>query len=80
MVRGDTDHFPCRTGGQLTKFFKRCGFPFVHNGSTGATWTAERLAELNLGSAQSLDLPSDDLCRVIAELFDQDDFDAFNRP
>jgi hypothetical protein len=33
---------------------------------------------LNIGSAQSSDLPSDDLCRVISEMFDPDDFDAYN--
>ncbi len=33
---------------------------------------------MNLGAAQSADLPSDDLCRVISELFDQDDFDRYN--
>ena len=38
----------------------------------------ERLTELNLGAAQSADLPSDDLCRVISELFDQDDFERYN--
>jgi hypothetical protein len=78
MVCGDARHFPYRKGWELTKFFKRCGFPFVHGNETRATWTHERLVELNLGSSQSADLPSDDLCRVIAELFDQDDFDACN--
>lgn len=28
MVCGDTRHFPYRKGWELTKFFKRCGFPF----------------------------------------------------
>lgn len=65
-----------RKGWEFTKFFKRCGFPFQHNGATRATWTHERLAELSLGSSQSADLPSDDLCRVIAEMFDPDDLDA----
>ncbi|MFL6449593.1 MAG: hypothetical protein ACJ746_18215 [Bryobacteraceae bacterium] len=78
MVCGDAQHFPYRRGWELTKFFKRCGFPFVHQKETRSIWTYERLAELNLGSSQSPDLPSDDLCRVIAELFDPDDFDAHN--
>jgi len=78
MVCGDAHHFPYRKGWELTKFFKRCGFPFEHNGSTRYKWTHERLTELNLGSAQFADLPSDDLCRVISEMFDPDDFDACN--
>ena len=78
MVTGDAQYFPYRTGGEITKFFKRCGLSFVHDGSTRATWTAERLTELNLGSAQSADLPSDDLCRVITELFDPDDYEDHN--
>jgi len=34
---------------------------------------------LNLGAAPSPDLPSADLCRVISELFDQDDFERYNK-
>lgn len=52
--------------------------PFVHDGTTRATWTYERLAELNLGPAQNADLPSDDICRVVSELFDPNDFDEHN--
>jgi len=78
MVCGDARHFPYRKGWELTKFFKRCGFSFEHYGATRHVWTHERLAELNLGSSQSADLPSDDLCRVISEMFDPDDFDASN--
>ena len=37
-----------------------------------------RLPELNLGVSQAPDLPPDDLCRIIAELFDQDDYDDHN--
>ena len=33
------------------------------------------LAELNLGRSQMQDLPSDDLLRVVAELFDPEDFE-----
>lgn len=52
--------------------------PFVHDGTTRPVWAAPRLTELNLGSAQSPDLPSDDLCRVISEIFDPFDFDRYN--
>jgi hypothetical protein len=78
MLCGDARECPYRKGWQLTKFFKRCGFTFEHNGSTRHTWTQERLAELNLGSSQFPDLPADDLCHVLSEMFDPDDFDASN--
>jgi hypothetical protein len=79
MVVGDANSFPYRSSHYITQFFKKCGFPFTHDGTTRASWTYERLAELNLGSSQSIDLPSDDLCRVITELFDSDDFDDHNQ-
>jgi hypothetical protein len=78
MVVGDADHFPYRSSSYITRFFRRCDLPFAHDGSTRPGWAQERLAELNLGAAQSADVPSDDLCRVISELFDQDDFDRYN--
>ena len=78
MVCGDARHFPYRTGSELTKFFKRCGFTFEHDGSTRKDWTHARLAELNLGTSQLVDLPSADLCRVISEMFDPYDFDESN--
>jgi len=78
MVVGDAKHFPYRSSRFITRFFARCGLPFVHDGSTRPRWVQERLAELNLGAAQSADLPSDDLCRVISELFDPDDFERHN--
>src|ERR1035441_7589100 len=78
MVVGDAKHFPYRSSYYITRFFARCGLPFVHDGTTRPIWARERLAELNLGAAQSADLPSDDLCRVISELFDLDDFDSYD--
>jgi len=78
MVVGDAKQFPYRSSHFITRFFGRCGLPFVHDGTTRPKWARERLAELNLGTAQSADLPSDDLCRVISELFDPDDFDRHN--
>lgn len=78
MVVGDAKHFPYRSSHFITRFFARCGLPFVHDGTTRPRWAQERLAELNLGAAPSADLPSDDLCRVISELFDPDDFERYN--
>ena len=78
MVVGDSKHFPYRSSYFITRFFARCGLPFTHDGTTRPIWAQQRLAELNLGATQSADLPSDDLCRVISELFDPDDFERHN--
>ena len=78
MVVGDAKHFPYRSSSYITRFFARCGLPFIHDGSTRPRWAQGRLTELNLGAAQFADLPSDDLCCVISELFDEDDFERHN--
>jgi len=78
MVVGDAKSFPYRSSYHITRFFARCGLPFEHDGSTRPIWARERLTELNLGQGSSPDLPSDDLCRVISELFDPVDFINFN--
>jgi hypothetical protein len=78
MVVGDHPDFPYRSSQYITRFFKRCGLPFVHDGSTRRIWAQERLAELNLGTSQSPDLPPEDLVHVITELFDSDDFERHN--
>jgi hypothetical protein len=78
MVVGDNPLFPRRSSYFITEFFERCGLPFKHNGDSRAWWTKERLKELNIGVAHSPDLPSDDLLRVISELFDYHDFDKAN--
>src|SRR5690242_12462977 len=75
MVVGDNSLFPYRSSSSITRYFERSGFPFVHNGTTRKWWTKERLAELNLGKSYTQDLPSDDLLRIISELFDPDDFE-----
>jgi hypothetical protein len=78
MVCGDHKDFPYRSSSYITSFFERCSLPFVHKGETRAWWTEERLKELNLNVASSPDLPSDDLIRVISELFDHEDFEKAN--
>jgi hypothetical protein len=75
MVTGDNPLFPYRSSRFITGFFKRCGFDFVHDGSTRRLWTKDRFIDLNLGTSHEHDLPSDDLVRIISELFDQDDFE-----
>ena len=75
MVVGDAREFPYRSSSYITRFFARCGFPFVHDGSTRKWWAMERLKELNVGQSQNADLPSDDIICVLDELFDIDDFD-----
>ncbi|MEP3895236.1 MAG: hypothetical protein ABJN52_14730 [Litorimonas sp.] len=46
MVIGDSDHFPYRSSFYITQFFEECDLEFVHDGSTRAIWTSERLLEL----------------------------------
>ena len=75
MVVGDDPFFPYRSSFYITRFFQRCGFSHVHDGTTRKHWAQDRLAELNLGRSQMQDLPSDDLLRVVAELFDPEDFE-----
>lgn len=79
MVCGDADLFPYRSSSYITSYFERCGLPFVHDGSTRKWWVLERLTELNLGVCQQHDLPSDDLLRIISELFEPDDFERHNK-
>jgi hypothetical protein len=80
MVVGNHQAFPYRSSSYITKFFHRCGLPFAHDGSTRSWWATQRLKELNPGPCQSPDLPSDSILRVIAELFDPDDFDRADKP
>lgn len=46
MVIGDAEHFPRRSSFYITKFFEECDLDFVHDGSTRAIWTSQRLEEL----------------------------------
>jgi hypothetical protein len=55
-----------------------CGICLSDSGGEISLSSGRCLAELKLGTAQSAELPSDDLCRVISELFDQDDFERYN--
>jgi hypothetical protein len=73
MVVGDHAPFPYRSSSRITKFFERCGFSYAHDGTTRRYW-AKRLAELNLGPAQTPDLPSNEMLRVVVELFEGDNF------
>lgn len=75
MVVGDSGAFPYRSSSAITQFFGRCGFAYVHDGSTRRIWTRDVLRELNLGPAHTPDLPSDALLRVIDEMFDLVDFE-----
>jgi hypothetical protein len=75
MLVGDHPRFPYRSSSYITRYFERCGLPFVHDGTTRKWWAKGKLAELNVGTATNADLPADDLLRVISELFDSVDFD-----
>jgi hypothetical protein len=78
MVVGDEKYFPYRSSSYITRFFERCGLPFKHDSSTRPVWAKERLMELNLGTSPTPDLPSPDLCRVMSEIMEKDDFDKHN--
>lgn len=79
MVVGDHSDFPYRSSSFITRFFRRSGFAFVHDGTTRSRWAHERLKELNSSQGPSVDLPSADILRVLYELFDPDDFDRDNK-
>jgi hypothetical protein len=76
MVVGDDSRFPYRSSSRITRFFQSAGFAFVHGGETRKWWAKERLAELNAGRAQTPDLPSTDIVRVLRALFEIEEFDA----
>lgn len=45
----DENHFyPYRKGSELTKFFNKLGFPFVHDGSTRKYWVLDQINSLNI--------------------------------
>jgi hypothetical protein len=75
MVAGDNELFPYRSGSRIIQFFHRCGFKCVEPMHTRKWWAKERLVALDLGASYAPDLPSDDLMRVISELFDVLDFE-----
>lgn len=75
MIIGNNQLFPYRSSTYITEYFHRCGFSYVHDGSTRKWWAKERLGELNLGPPSIPDLPSDDILRIIAELFDPLDYE-----
>jgi hypothetical protein len=75
MVVGDNPLFPYRSSYFITQFFKRCGLPHVHDGSTRRFWVKEVLEQLNGNAGNSADLPSDEILRVVDELFDPFEFD-----
>jgi hypothetical protein len=74
MVIGDHKDFPYRSSWHITRFFQNIGLDFTHDGSTRARWAKEVLTGLN-NAAQSSDLPSDELVKVITGVFDEDYFD-----
>ena len=67
-------NFPYRSSSQLSEFFSKCDFDFVHDGSTRKSWVHSVVGELNLTPASRSGLPSDSLLRVIQELMDPIEF------
>ncbi len=69
-------NFPYRSSSYLTRFFRNCGFEYVHDGSTRNYWVERVLGELNQGVASVTQLPSDSMIRVIQELMDPTDYEG----
>lgn len=76
MVVGDDNRFPYRSSSRITRFFQDAGFGFVHRGESRKWWAKDRLSELNTVPAQTPDLPSTDIVRVLRALFQIEEFDA----
>lgn len=79
MICGDkgvpiSAHFPYRSSSGLTLFFRNCGLPYGHDGTTRWRWVLETLQKLSLGHTTAADLPADDIVRVLTELMDPVDF------
>ena len=71
MVIGDSDHFPYRSSFYITQFFQECDLEFVHDGSTRAIWTSERLSELLEHSQPAAFHLPDSFLTVLRNLLDQ---------
>jgi hypothetical protein len=69
------DNFPYRSSWKLTKFFKYCGLPYNHDGSSRCDWVEGVLEQLNEKPASSTDLPSVELSLVIKRLFESSEFE-----
>lgn len=56
-IIGDKNYFNYKTSWYISEFFKDCGLPFMHDGSTRWAWTSDRLAELLEESCPPTALP-----------------------
>ncbi len=91
-IIGDEEHFPYRTGGQITRFFEECDLDLVHDGSTTRwVWTADRIEELlkePQPQANSLPCGFMNVLRVLMDKSDAENedtdrsqaMDALNKP
>lgn len=70
MVVGNVDYFHYRSSSYITRFFKECDLDFEHDGSTRASWTANKLAELLEEPQTAYALPTR-FARVLRTLMDK---------
>jgi hypothetical protein len=70
------DNFPYRSSSKLTKFFRHCDLPFVHDGSSRCDWVEGVLEQLNERPAINTDLPSAELSLVIKHLLVSSEFEG----
>lgn len=70
-------YFPYRSSKYITEFFEDLELPYVHDGSTRASWVADVLAQL-LAEPHEAHQPPDGFCRVIDYLMSP--ADALSEP
>lgn len=73
MVIGDAEHFHYRSSSYITRFFEECDLDFVHDGTTRAIWTGERLTELLEESSPNANSLSSRFVTVLRVLMDKAD-------
>jgi hypothetical protein len=75
MIVGDNPLFPYRSSYFIIQFFRRCGLPYIHDGTTRRFWVKDVLQQLNTIAPTSPDVPSNEIIRIVDELFDPFEFD-----
>lgn len=73
------ENFVYRSSSYLSAFFRDCGLPYTHDGSTRNHWVFQVLQELNDKPAADPALPSQELISVFRELMDPMHFDKLDR-
>jgi hypothetical protein len=78
MVTGDNKNFHYRSSSKITEFFNECGLPFIHDGSTRWTWTAQCLSELLNESQMTANKLPEKFINVLSVLMRKSDAVEYN--